>query len=45
MFEETDSVFNNESVFSNISYKSFKTLIVSTRLTRALPVRVSFHCM
>jgi hypothetical protein len=24
-FEGTDSVFNNESVRSNISYKSFKT--------------------
>ena len=25
MFEETDSLFNTESVPSNISYKSFKT--------------------
>jgi hypothetical protein len=25
MFEGTDSVLNNESVSSNISYKSFKT--------------------
>jgi hypothetical protein len=30
MFEETDSVFNIEFVPTNISYKSFKFLLVIT---------------
>jgi hypothetical protein len=32
MFVGTDSMFNTESVPSNVSYKSFKTYIYYTRI-------------